>query len=124
MKPDLSSRIEIEKMVNSFYDKVKEDETIGYFFNVVMKVDWNEHLPKMYDFWEGIILGGSKYSGNPVQKHVHINSLSKMEKKHFDRWLELFYQNLEEHFEGSNTELARQRALSIATVMEIKINTN
>ncbi len=124
MKADISSRKDIELMVNSFYDKVKEDDTIGYFFNSIVKVEWEKHLPKMYDFWEGIVLGGTKYAGNPIQKHILIHQLETMEKKHFNRWIELFNENLNEHFEGLNTELARQRALSIATVMQIKIKQN
>lgn len=122
MKPDITNRNDIEKMVNTFYDKVKKDETIGFFFNDVAHVNWEIHLPKMYDFWEGIIFGGSKYSGNPIQKHVLLHQLERMEKKHFDHWLKLFDENLSENFEGINTELAKQRALSIATVMQIKIS--
>jgi truncated hemoglobin YjbI len=31
-KPDITNRADIELLVNSFYAKVKEDKTIGFFF--------------------------------------------------------------------------------------------
>jgi hemoglobin len=108
-------------MVNLFYDKVKADEKIGHFFNEVVKVDWTKHLPVMYDFWESVILGHATYSGNPMQTHLHLHEKFPMNKSHFEHWLNLFHRNLEENFEGNYTEIARQRALSIATVMQMKI---
>lgn len=121
MKKDLDSREEIEKMVNLFYDRVKMDEKIGHFFTEVIEVDWTKHLPLMYDFWESVILGHATYSGNPMQTHWMLHEKSPMEKSHFEHWLNLFHQNLEENFEGKFTEIARQRSTSIATVMQLKI---
>jgi len=42
-------------------------------------------------------------------------------RAHFTRWNELFAQTVDELFEGTNAILAKQRALSISTVMQIKI---
>lgn len=121
MKTDLDTRANIEKMVDLFYEKVNKDEVISHFFKDVIQVNWNEHLPKMYDFWESVILGHSTYSGNPIQTHQHLNEKSTLKKSDFDRWLELFQLNLTENFEGHYTEIASQRAISIATVMQLKI---
>jgi hemoglobin len=54
-KKDIIDRTDIENLVNRFYDKVKKDDLIGFIFNDVAKLDWEKHLPTMYDFWEGII---------------------------------------------------------------------
>lgn len=121
MKPDLDSKENIAQMVDRFYDKVKSDAKIGYFFNEVMKVDWQKHLPKMYDFWESVVLGHATYSGNPMQVHGHIHEQSPLSKEAFDQWVKLFHANLDENYEGKFTEIARQRALSIATVMQLKV---
>jgi hemoglobin len=75
----------------------------------------------MYDFWENIILQTGQYTGNPMTAHYRVHTLHPFTKEAFQRWLELFNQTLEHYFDGPNTELARQRALSIATVMEIKL---
>ena len=53
--------------------------------------------------------------------HMNLHALSPLAKPHFDRWKKLFLETIDEYFEGSNAELAKQRAVSIATMMQIKI---
>jgi len=120
-RKDITHRKDIELLVNSFYDKVKMDTEIGPIFTDIAKVNWNKHLPIMYDFWENIIFQTGNYTGNPMTAHFHIHEKNAFTKAHFTRWLALFQETLNDQFEGQNTELARQRALSIATVMEIKL---
>ncbi len=55
MKKDIENRKDIELLVRSFYDKVKADDTIGYIFNDIAKVNWEKHLPVMFDFWENVL---------------------------------------------------------------------
>ncbi len=50
MKKDIANRADIQLLVDTFYNKVKADETIGYLFNDVANVNWEHHLPRMYDF--------------------------------------------------------------------------
>lgn len=124
MKAELKSRTEIIQMVNAFYDKVNADDQISHFFNDVIKVDWDTHLPKMYDFWETTIFHKAVYSGNPIKVHQHVNSLSSMDPSHFKRWIELFIETVDELFVGQYAEVAKQRATSIATVMQMKVMTS
>jgi hemoglobin len=124
VKKDLESRKDIELLVNSFYDKVREDEVIGYIFNDVAKVEWEHHLPVMYNFWEDIILQSRKYSGNPMNVHTGLNQKTSLKTEHFARWKKLFIETVNENFEGPNAEVARQRAVSIATIMQIKVQGN
>jgi hemoglobin len=123
MKDDIKTRKDIEHLINSFYDKVKRDEVIGFIFNDVAKVNWEKHLPVMYDFWESIIFLPGNYSGNPMLVHLHLNRLVPLTKQHFDRWLKLFTQTVDELFEGNNATLAKERALNIATIIQSKILT-
>ena len=120
MKTDIKDRADIIRLINSFYEKVKKDETIGYIFNDVAKVDWDHHLPIMYDFWEGVIFQTGNYQGNPMRVHVNLNERTPLQPAHFARWKHLFIETVNELFEGDKAELARQRAVSIATMMEIK----
>jgi len=120
MLPDITGRADIKRLIDSFYDKVKQDDTIGYIFNDVAKVDWEHHLPIMYDFWEGIIFQKGNYSGNPMSVHIALNQKTPLLPAHFSRWKEIFLETVNELFEGTNAELARQRAVSIATMMQIK----
>jgi len=121
MMKDLENRTDIELLVNTFYQKVKSDDQIGFFFNDVAKIDWNKHLPTMYDFWEMTLFHKGNYKGNTVKVHQALNEKSSLKKEHFEHWVELFHSTVNELFEGANAELAKTRALSIATVMQIKI---
>jgi Truncated hemoglobins len=121
MKTDISNRSDIQVLIDSFYTKVRADDTIGYIFNDVAKVNWEQHLPRMYDFWESIIFQSGNFRGNPMAVHVQLHQRTPLLKEHFDRWLALFNQTVDELFEGNNAELAKQRALSIATMMRVKI---
>ena len=117
----LESREDSEHLVNSFYAKVTQDETIGFFFSDIAKVDWDKHLPKMYSFWESILFGQMSYKGNPMAVHFPINQLEAMEKRHFEKWLELWKQTIEENFIGENASMAITKSENIANLMAYKM---
>jgi hemoglobin len=121
MKRDIESRQDIELLVNSFYDRVKEDAVIGHIFNEVVKINWQKHLPVMYDFWDNAIFYSGGYIGNPLKIHKHLHSYAKLTPAHFDRWTDLFLSVIDEHFQGEKATLAKERAVTIARVMQIKI---
>lgn len=45
MKKDITSFEDIRLLVDSFYEKVRNDEVIGFLFDEVARVDWERHLP-------------------------------------------------------------------------------
>jgi hemoglobin len=53
--------------------------------------------------------------------HEQLHQKSPLSAEHFDRWLQLFLSTVNELFEGEKAELIKQRALSIATMMRIKV---
>ena len=122
MKKDISNRTDIQLLVDTFYTKVRADETIGYLFNDVAKVNWELHLPRMYDFWENILFQTGGFKGNPMVAHVKLHQQSPLTAAHFEQWLKLFLATVDELFEGDKTELIKQRARSIATMMQIKVH--
>ena len=105
----LQSRADIELLVNNFYAKVKVDTLIGPIFLDVAKVNWDEHMPKLYSFWEDLLLGTNSYRGRPFPPHMHLG----LKPEHFKRWLELFFETVNEHFTGLKAEEAKARALRI-----------
>ena len=90
MKKDISTPTNVKLLVDSFYKKVRNDECIGYIFNDVAHVDWDDHLPKMYKFWEFALLGTATYKGNPMMKHIALNAKESLTETHFERWVELW----------------------------------
>jgi hemoglobin len=118
----LETREDIELLVNKFYDKVGNDPTIGFFFTDVAKVNWNHHLPKMYAFWETLLFGQISYKGNPMAAHFPVNEKIPMEKFHFEHWLKLWTETVEEHFSGEMADLAIYKATNIANLMAHKMD--
>lgn len=117
MKRDIKNRKDIEKLVNLFYDKIKTDAVIGYFFNEVSQVNWETHLPIMYDFWENILFYTGNYNGNPMHVHTDLNKKSTMNVRHFKQWNKLFVASVEKLFEGPKAEEIKNRAMNISGVL-------
>jgi hemoglobin len=120
MKKDIKNREDIILLINLFYEKVKSDKLISHFFTGA-KVNWEKHLPVMYDFWENILFFTGAYTGQPMLVHQHLHQSTPLNLEHFKQWNTLFNESVDELFEGSEAENIKQKALSISTVMQIKI---
>lgn len=117
MKTDIKNRKDIEKLVKAFYEKVKTDAVIGYLFTDVAKVNWEEHLPTMYNFWENILFCTGNYNGNPMALHYALHQRSPMGESHFKQWNKLFNETVDGLFEGERAEEIKSRAMNISAVM-------
>ncbi|SFE36763.1 group III truncated hemoglobin [Spirosoma endophyticum] len=117
----LDSPEAVRFLVDSFYKKVQADTFIGPIFTDVAQVDWSNHLPKMYAFWESLILGNNAYDGHPFRPHLVINQKHTLTIDHFERWLQLFSETITENFTGEAAEQVRQRATQIALVWNNKL---
>jgi len=117
MKADIKNRASIEKLMNTFYGKVKKDPKISYFFSDVAKVNWEEHLPKMCDFWENILFSTGNYNGNPMVKHEELHKKSEVNRDHFEHWNDLFDKTIDDLFVGEKAEEIKQRAKNISAAM-------
>lgn len=118
---DIESKDDIKLLIDAFYDKVKNDETIGYFFNDIAQTNWEIHLPKMYEFWSKVVFSEGNYSGNPMLVHQSLHQKSTMNHLHFEHWVNLFLQTTDEHFMGENASLIKDRAANIAAIMATKV---
>ena len=117
MKTDIKNRSDIEKLVTNFYRKVNEDAAINYFFNNVAKVNWENHLPKMCDFFENILLSSGNYDGNPMVAHEELQKKSEVKVIHFQHWKTLFDATVDELFVGTKADEIKQRTTNIAAAM-------
>jgi hemoglobin len=120
--PELAGRPEIEKLVNTFYDRVRGDELLGFIFEDVARTDWAVHLPKMVAFWETVVFGTGGFSGNPLAAHAKLVPLTAMGRAQFDRWLEVFKATVDSLFAGENAEHIKRCAADMANVIHAKIN--
>lgn len=118
---DITTTADVELLINTFYDKVKKDDTIGYIFNEVIGRDWSHHLPVMYKFWNMVLLTIPGYEGYPTRKHVEVNKQTPLKKGHFDRWLLLWDNTIDHLFKGEIADQAKTKAQLMANLIHIKI---
>lgn len=121
-KPDIAGRAEIETLVNTFYDRVRGDEVLGFIFNEVAQTNWTAHLPKMYAFWETVLFRSGGYTGNPLAAHAKLVPLTDMGRAQFDRWLTLFRGTVDDLFAGEKAEHIKNCAEDMANVIHARIN--
>jgi hemoglobin len=119
---DIENRADIELLLNQFYSKVFKDDLISHFFTEVVPLNMEEHIPVIADFWESVLLDAKAYRKNVMEVHLSISKKSKIERQHLDRWVQLFTETVDGLFEGPKATVAKQRAISIATMMNVKIN--
>jgi hemoglobin len=112
---DISTRGDIENLVNRFYERVQADPLLAPRFSLV---DWPKHLPIMYNFWSSMMLGEQSYQGNPFQKHANL----PIGQEHFTAWLTLFIETVDKNFMGEKADEIKTRAQSIANVFQHKMN--
>jgi hemoglobin len=124
MMRDLENRKDLELLLNRFYELAFEDPLIGIFFTEIVPLDLKTHIPVITDFWESVIFNTHGYRKNVMEVHAHIHHLKAIQKEHLDRWVELFTSTVDELYTGLNANRLKQRAISIATLMDIKLNQN
>ncbi len=126
VKKDIQTREDIFLLVASFYKKIRKDKVLAPFFNDAIK-DWDVHLDKLTTFWESSLFMTRKlehkYKGNPLEVHAKVdkdnnNSITEL---HFGLWLNLWFQTIDELFEGDYAENAKRRARKMGTFFYLKI---
>jgi hemoglobin len=120
-KKDITTREDVYLLVSSFYDKVRKDNVLGPFFEIIE--DWDEHLEKLTDFWQSNLFLKTRYYGNPLEAHIKAdnandNSISEL---HFGLWLNLWFETIDSLFEGDIAQNAKQRARKMATFMNMSV---
>ena len=114
---DIENIDDIILLVDRFYDKVNADPLLSPVFNQIAKVNWEEHLPVMYSFWSAVLFDTNTYKGQPLTSHIDL----PIDTEHFNRWLELFKQTVDENFKGEKAIEAKEKAESIALIFQTKL---
>jgi len=114
---DIHGIAEIRTLVDAFYIKVRKDALLGPVFEARIS-DWDKHLQIMYRFWNAALFQVREYTGNPFAAHASL----PVETEHFRRWIELFFETLDERFEGPVTEDAKRRATIMANTFNRRIH--
>ncbi|MCD0475950.1 group III truncated hemoglobin [Flavobacterium sp. EDS] len=125
MKKQIENREDISLLVNTFYTKIRANTEIGFYFNDMIK-DWDEHLDKLIDFWETNIFGGKKYKGNPIEAHNKVDAYfnHKISSHEFGIWLNIWFETLDELFEGEHVDTLKRRARKMSTFLYLSMFEN
>ena len=119
---DIQNKDDLYFLVNEFYKKLLADDKISYIFTAIVKIKIEEHLTILVTFWSQAILGTGGYTNNLTQIHLDVNAKEYLSPELFTIWLTHFYIAVDENFFGEKAEQIKIQALSIANIMQIKIN--
>ena len=125
MMKDIETREDIDRLMVKFYERAVTDETIRYIFTDVARLDLKHHLPVIGDFWETLLFGTGDYQRhgrNPLQVHAALNEKTPLFFEHFERWLEIFRETVDENFAGTRADFVKMRANAIANRMFSYVN--
>ena len=115
---EIQNRKDVTQLVNTFYLKIRKDDLLGPIFNShIPEEKWPEHLSKLTDFWETNLFGIPKFKGNPSAKHINVdvNLNHTVDQTHFGKWLQLWFETINELFEGVLATKAKESARKMST---------
>jgi hemoglobin len=118
---DIQNTDDLCILVDEFYKSLLNDVSIAYIFNDVVKIKLEEHLPVLVLFWSKSLFNEGIYHRNLTKIHLDINQKEFLSPELFKIWLTHFNTSVDKNFAGFNAEKIKTQALSIATVMQIKI---
>lgn len=110
----------IDRLVRTFYGRIREDAVLGPIFETAIGADWEPHLAKLVDFWSAVTLASGRYHGRPIPAHARLRGL---EPSHFPRWLDLFRRTAAEVCPPDASRLFIDRAERIAASIMMALST-
>ncbi len=122
MKRDIEDRADIRKLVTAFYERLLKDEDFKHIFLAVMQKDMLAHIDTLMDFWESTLFQAGKYKGDTIDAHLEVHHQYRLNAAHFSKWLEIFNETVNDHFEGNIATQAKQKASTLATIIRLKID--
>ena len=120
-RSDIESRADCERLVRAFYGRALTDPIIGFIFVDVAHLDLDAHVPKIASFWETILLGAQSYGGGAFRPHAEIHAKAPLRRGHFERWLWLWSETIDELFAGPRAELAKAHASRVASAFHARL---
>jgi hemoglobin len=117
LRHDIVDREDVQRLVVEFYRDAAMDDLLGPIFHAA-HVDWSVHIPKLVDFWAWQLFGERGYEGNPLRAHEPSHARTPFRPEHYDRWLALFVETVDGHFEGPVAAMAKQRAARMARALQ------
>lgn len=123
----INTREDVSKLVHTFYAKIQKNELLEPIFSShISEKQWPEHLEKLTDFWETNLFGIAKFKGSPSAKHINVDKHMShtITQTHFGVWIQLWFETVDQLFEGEIAFKAKQSARKMATGQYLTIWNN
>ena len=117
MKQDIQTLDDIKLMVNTFYGRIQKNEVLGPIFEEKLNGRWEQHLEKMYRFWQTILFDEHTYSGAPFPPHARM----PIDESHFIIWVQNWTGTVDEFFAGPIADEAKKRGTLMAAIFNSKL---
>jgi len=121
--PDIETREDCERLVRAFYGRAMADPVIGFIFTDVAHLDLEAHAPVIASFWETVLLGAKSYRASAFDPHAALNEKVTLRAGHFERWLALWRDTVDELFAGERAVAAKAHAVRVAYAFHGRLQT-
>ena len=121
---DIENRDDVSLLVSSFYKHIRTDTILGPIFNSHIEDEkWLAHLEKLTDFWMTNLFGIVCFKGNPSLAHKKVDENLKytIDQKHFEQWLNIWFDTIDMLFSGQLAQRAKDSARKMAAGQYISI---
>ncbi|MEO6496227.1 MAG: group III truncated hemoglobin [Solirubrobacteraceae bacterium] len=120
---DIETREDCERLVRAFYRRAMADPVIGFIFTDVAKLDLEAHVPVIASFWETVLLEAKTYSASAFDPHAALNEKVTLRAGHFERWLALGRDTVDELVAGERAVAAKAHAVRVAYAFHGRLQT-
>lgn len=117
MKRDIENLDDIKLLVNTFYGRIQKNLVLGPIFEEKVGGRWDQHLEKMYRFWQTILFNEHTYSGAPFPPHANL----PIDENHFIIWVRNWTVTVDDFFEGPIADEAKKRGTLMAAIFNSKL---
>lgn len=107
---DIRDRDDIKWLVVTFYERAFDDAVLGHIFVDIAKMNLDEHLPHMCNFWETVLFKTATYGRNAFEVHQRIHAMEALTPVHFQRWEDLWHETIDQRFRGEKANSAKLHA--------------
>ncbi|HVV29338.1 MAG TPA: group III truncated hemoglobin [Mycobacteriales bacterium] len=118
---DIRNRDDIFTLVETFYRRAFADPDLGPIFVDIVKLDLDEHLPVMCDFWESVLMRAGTYHRNALEVHRTVHAKAPLDSALFARWVEIWTATVDDLHTGPRAEQAKLQASRVAFTLNRRL---
>ena len=112
---DITTREDLELLLRDFYGRAFADPLLRQVFVDVVRMDLEQHLPVIVEFWRKVLFNAGTYNGRTMEVHRRVHQCIPLTQAHFTRWLELWQDAIAANFTGPVAAQAASQAARMAS---------